>query len=190
MTGDELLQLFRANRVLLEGHFRLTSGKHSAGFLQCSQLMQDPAEAGRVCAAMAGLWRGADVATVAGPAMGGVILAYEVARALGARAIFTEKEGDLQALRRGFAVSPGERVLVVEDAVTTGGSARATLEALRREGANVVGVGALVDRSGGAAQFGVPFQALLSLELPAYDPAGCPLCALGLPLVQPKRAKA
>lgn len=194
LPQDEALALLREIGVLREGHFLLTSGRHSPQFLLLSQLTQYPAHTERFCRALAGLW--SDVGpfdTVIGPAMGGVILAYETARAFAAlnpdrapRALFAEKVEGGMALKRGYSLKPGERVLAVEDAVTTGGSVSRVLELVRAAGAELAGVGALVDRSGGKAGFGVPFRAVLTLNVPSYDAAGCPLCAAGQPLTKPK----
>ncbi len=182
----EILDILRETGVLMEGHYLLTSGRHSDKFLQCSQVLQYPDKAQKICGAMADLFRDCQVDTVVGPAMGGIILSYEVARALGARAIYTEKqEGDM-VLRRGFSVQPGEQVLVVEDVMTTGGSVRKVIDIIRETGAQVVGVAAMVDRSGGAIDLGVPTRPLVTLEVQSWDPADCPLCREGLDLIRPK----
>lgn len=189
LKESEVLELFRATGVLLDGHFRLTSGRHSPLFLQCSQVMQHPRQAERLGAALAALFADAEVATVIGPAMGGIILAHVTARVLGARALFAEKEDGRMVLRRGFAVIPGDRVLVVEDAITTGGSAMDVVALAQAAGAEVVGVGCLVDRTGGKLDLGLPLRSLLRLEVPSYAPEECPLCAAGVPVTEPKRAK-
>lgn len=185
MDQDATLALFRRAGALLEGHFRLTSGLHSSGYLQSALVLQHPADAGALGARLAGLvsaWR-PDV--VLSPALGGVIIGHEVARALTVRALFAERSDARLTLRRGFALSPGERVLVVEDVVTTGGSTLETIAVATSAGAQVVGAAALIDRSGGAAQLGVPFEALARLSLPTYEPSACPLCARGLPMTKP-----
>jgi len=189
MTGEELLQMFRETGVLMEGHFRLTSGRHSPLFLQCAKLLQHPLYAERVSRALAGLFAGEPIDLVVGPALGGIILAYEIARALGARAMFAEREEGKMTLRRGFTISPGERALVVEDAVTTGGSVNEVMELVTLNGGRVVGIGMLVDRSGGKVEFGVPARALVNLEIPSFSPAECPQCREGLPLVTPKSGR-
>ena len=153
-----------------------------------SQVMQYPKQAERVCGELAELFRGQRIDSVVGPAMGGVLIAYEVARALGVRAIFAEKGNGAMVLRRGFRVEPGEKFLAVEDAVTTGGSVFEAAKAVRAAGGEVAAVGALVDRSGGKVDFGVPFRTLLQLEMPSYDPAECPLCREGVLLTEPKKA--
>lgn len=187
LARDEVLRLLRETGTLMEGHFLLTSGRHSGQFLLFSQALQCPPVAERLCQAMAEPFREAGVETVIGPAMGGVILAYEVARALRARAMFAEKAGDgSMALRRGFRLRPGERVLVVEDAVTTGGSVEKVLAVVRDAGGVPVGVSVVADRSAGAVDFGVPMHALVTLDIPSWLPADCPLCRQGLTLVRPK----
>lgn len=187
MRPDEVLQLLEASGAVRRGHFRLTSGRHSDLFLLCAQVMQYPDHAARLAAALAQPFRGRRVDVVAGPAVGGIILAYEVARQLGARAIFAEKSssGGL-VLRRGFAVSSGEQVLVAEDALTTGGSIRQVIDLVRAQGADVVGAAVLVDRSGGLVDLGVPVQALITLRVASWTPEACPLCRAGVPLVAPK----
>lgn len=184
MTADEILERFRRAGALIEGHFRLSSGLHSDRYLQAALVLQHPADAAALGAALAAEVRGLAAATVLSPALGGVIIGHEVARALGVRAIFAERAaGGVLALRRGFRLEPDERVLVVEDVVTTGGSTRETMSLVREAGAQVVGVAALVDRGG--VTFDVPFHALLRLSLPTYPPEVCPLCAGGVPLVKP-----
>jgi orotate phosphoribosyltransferase len=180
-----LLGIFRRSGALLEGHFRLSSGLHSNGYLQCALVLQDPQTAGTLGALLADRVRPMSAAAVLSPALGGVIVGHEVARALGARAIFAERQDGRLLLRRGFSLAPGERVVVVEDVVTTGLSTRETIEVARAAGAEVVGAAALVDRSSGGPSLDVPFEALLAVDLPTWDPAACPLCAQGLELVKP-----
>lgn len=188
MQHDELMQILRETGTLRQGHFQLTSGRHSDQFLLCSQVMQHPRRLERIGAAMAAPFRDQGIQTVVGPAMGGVILAYEVARALGVRAVYTEKDGEGgMALKRGFTLEPGEKVLVVEDAVTTGGSIQKCIDAIKPKGVELVGVSIIVDRSGGAAGFGVPMHSLMKLEIQSWLPGDCPLCRQGVPLVQPKK---
>lgn len=185
VTNDDVLEMFRRLGALLEGHFRLTSGLHSSGYLQCARVLQHPAEAERCAAAIAERVRelGADV--VLSPAIGGIVIGHEVARALGARAIFAERQDGALTLRRGFAFAPGDKVLVVEDVITTGGSTRETIEVARAAGGRVVGAASIIDRSGGHQQLGVTYHALAAVTLPLYDPAECPLCAAGTPAVKP-----
>jgi len=182
---DSLLHTFRQSGALLEGHFRLSSGLHSNGYLQCALVLQDPLTAGALGAALAARVHALGPNLVLSPALGGVIIGHEVARALGVRALFAERQDGRLTLRRGFHISPGERVLVVEDVVTTGLSTRETMEVARAAGAEVVGAAALVDRSGSVAALDVPFNALLAVEHPTWDPAECPLCAQGVALVKP-----
>ena len=183
--AESILELFRTTGAYLNGHFRLTSGLHSPAYLQCALVLQYPeyaAQLGQVLADELRKLVPEPVGLVVSPALGGVIIGHEVARALRARFIFTERdENKKMILRRGFTVRPGELALVVEDVVTTGGSTRDVVEVLRAAGARPVAAGSIVDRSGGQADVGVPRVALVTLEVEAYDPAGCPLCAQGLP---------
>ena len=185
MTRDELLELYRRSGALLEGHFRLTSGLHSPGYLQCALVLQHPQHAEAVGRAIADRVRAVRADVVLSPALGGVIIGQEVGRALGVRAIFAERQDGKLALRRGFTLADTDRVLVVEDVMTTGGSTRETIEVAKAAGGHVVGAASIVDRSGGTIRFDVPFTALLEIALPTYDPAQCPLCAQGLPVVKP-----
>jgi orotate phosphoribosyltransferase len=190
LKQDEyLLSVFKKTGALLEGHFQLTSGLHSPRYLQCALVLQYPEHAEWVGRALAGRFAGHQIEAVIAPAIGGIIVAHETARALGVRALFSEREGNLMTLRRGFRLVEGERVLVVEDVVTTGGSTRETIEAVTRACGRVVGAGSMVDRSGGAAQVGVPREALMTLEVPAYDPSRCPMCKDGTPAVKPGSRK-
>ena len=182
---QSLLDMFRRSGALLEGHFRLSSGLHSSGYLQCALVLQDPQMAGVLGAALADRVRDRAADVVLSPALGGVIVGHEVARGLGVRALFAERQDGRLTLRRGFHLTPGERVLVVEDVVTTGLSTRETIEVAHAAGAQVVGAASLVDRSGGRAGLHVPFVALLAMDLPTWDPAACPLCAEGLAVVKP-----
>jgi orotate phosphoribosyltransferase len=191
MDKEEALDLLRRTGVMKEGHFRLTSGRHSDRYMQCAQLFQYPAESAAACAEIADFFRDKNIGLVAGPAVGGVVMAYEVARLLGVRNIFAEREEGAMTLRRGFdaSVKAGDRALVVEDVVTTGGSVREVVELLEARGAEVLGVGSIVDRSNGAVSFGVPFHALLSMEIESWEPDACPLCRQGLPIVKPGSRK-
>ena len=185
MTRDELLDLFRRSGALLEGHFRLSSGLHSPGYLQCALVLQHPQHAETLGRALAATARDLRPTVVLSPALGGVIIGHEVARALGVRAIFAERQDGALMLRRGFILSETDRVLVVEDVLTTGGSTRETMQVATAAGGRVVGAAAIVDRSGGAAKFEVPFAALLAFDLPTYEPDRCSLCAQGLPVTKP-----
>ena len=184
-TRDELLDLFRKSGALLEGHFRLTSGLHSPGYLQCALVLQHPHDAEALGRAIAERTRGLRPTVVLSPALGGVVIGQEVGRALGVRAIFAERQDGALTLRRGFMIGESDRVLVVEDVLTTGGSTRETMQVATAAGGHVVGAASIVDRSGGTAHFDVPFHALLEIALPTYEPDKCPLCAQGLPVVKP-----
>jgi orotate phosphoribosyltransferase len=183
--GDLLLQRFRNVGALLEGHFRLTSGLHSPGYLQCALVLQYPPEAEACGGAIAALTRELGAQTVLSPAIGGIVIGHEVARALGVRALFAERQDGALTLRRGFSMAAGEKVLVVEDVVTTGGSTRETIEVARAAGAQVVGAASIIDRSGGQQALDVPYHALATVLLPTYGPASCPMCAAGQPVVKP-----
>jgi len=185
MTRDELLDLFRRSGGLLEGHFRLTSGLHSSGYLQCALVLQHPQHAELLGRAIGDRTRELRPSVVLSPALGGVVIGHEVARALGARALFTERQDGEMTLRRGFVIAETDRVLVVEDVLTTGGSTRETMQVAKAVGSQVVGAASIVDRSGGRVQFDVSFASLLQIDLPTYEPHVCPLCAQGLPVVKP-----
>jgi orotate phosphoribosyltransferase len=188
--AESVVALFRSRGAYLEGHFRLTSGLHSAGYLQCALVLQYPDAAEKLGRALAVELRqaaGVPVQLVASPALGGLIIGHEVARALGTRFIFTERDASTQkmALRRGFQVTPGEAAVVVEDVITTGGSTQEVIGALRGAGANVLAAGSIIDRSGGLAAVGAPRVALATLELSSHQPEDCPLCAQGVPVIKP-----
>lgn len=185
MTEAEVLALYERTGALLRGHFCLTSGLHSDVYLQSALVLQYPVHAEALGRALAEAWRGSGAATVLAPALGGILVAHEVARALGLRALFTEREQGVMTLRRGFTLRAGEPCLVVEDVITTGGSTREVLACVEAHGARVVGVGALVDRSGGAARFPVPLVALARVNPAAWPPEACPLCRAGTPAVKP-----
>ncbi len=177
--------MFRRSGALHEGHFRLSSGLHSPGYLQCALVLQHPQDAELLGAALGNLVRPLGAVTVLSPAMGGIVIGQEVGRALGVRAIFAERQDGTLTLRRGFALDPGEKVIVVEDVVTTGGSTRETMDVARAAGAIVVGACAIVDRSGGKQGLDVPFHTLLPMDVTTYQPDDCPLCKEGLPIVKP-----
>ncbi len=180
---DSLLQLFQQKGALLQGHFLLSSGLHSPRYLQCARVLMDPPLATRLGAALAERLRpllaGSSPAAVVAPALGGVLVAHEVARAFACRGLFTERQDGIMTLRRGFALDPGEGVVVVEDVITTGGSTREVIDAVETKGARVLAVGSLVDRSAGAVDLGVVRASLLALEVPSYPADRCPLCAAG-----------
>ncbi|MGH9383276.1 MAG: orotate phosphoribosyltransferase [Vicinamibacterales bacterium] len=185
MTEAEILSLFRRSGALLEGHFLLSSGLHSPGYLQCALVLQFPRDAEALGAALGTAVRSLSATAVLSPALGGVVIGQEVGRALGVRALFAERQDGALALGRGFALGTEDRVVVVEDVVTTGGSTRETMQVARAAGARVVGACAIVDRSGGRQGLDVPFRALLVRDLPTYEATQCPLCAQGIPAVKP-----
>ena len=185
MKQTEVLETFKRTSALLEGHFILSSGLHSSVYLQCAIALQTPAVTAQFGEAIADQFRGAEIETVASPAIGGLIIGYEVARQLGVRFIWTEREQGTMTLRRGFTVREGERILVVEDVITTGGSTRDTIKALTGNGADVVGAASIIDRSGGEADVGVPRSSLATLNVPSAVPTECELCARGDVAVKP-----
>jgi orotate phosphoribosyltransferase len=189
MTEEKLIEVFKERGALLEGHFSLTSGLHSDRYIQCAQVLKYPDLATELGKGIADHFRELHVDLVAGPAIGGIIVAQEVGRALGVPAVFTEREQGKMTLRRGFQIKKGERVVVVEDVVTTGGSTREVIDLVKEEGGVVVGAGSLVDRHSGELDFGVPFSSLLKLVIATYSPGDCPLCREGLPIVKPGSRK-
>ncbi len=189
MTREEVLDEFRRSGALLEGHFLLTSGLHSQKYIQCARVLMDPRRSGKLCKALARKIRlalGDDkIDLVVSPALGGIVVGYEVARHLGVRAIFTERENDVMVLRRGFEILKGEQVVLVEDVVTTGRSSRESIACAAREGAQVLAAGCLIDRSDGAADLGVPLVALARLSIPAYEADALPQELARIPAVKP-----
>jgi orotate phosphoribosyltransferase len=190
MRAEQVIDQFRNTGALLEGHFQLSSGLHSTVYLQCALVLQYPEKAESFGRAIAEQYRDAGIQLVASPAIGGIVIGHEVARALGARFVWTERDAGEMTLRRGFTVAPGEKTLVVEDVITTGGSTRETIEALKRAGAEVVGAASIIDRSAGAADVGVPLSALASLKVLSVEMAACDACKLGEPVVKPGSRKA
>jgi orotate phosphoribosyltransferase len=185
MTESDLLGLFRRSGALLEGHYRLSSGLHSSGYLQCALVLQHPRDAGAIGSALAELVRALGPTAVLSPALGGIVIGQEVARALDVRALFAERQDGTLTLRRGFTLSPDDKVLVVEDVITTAGSTRETMAVARAAGATVVGACSMVDRSGGAHGLDVPYASLLQIALPTYAETDCPQCREGIPVVKP-----
>ena len=185
MKQENVIEIFKQTSALLEGHFILSSGLHSAVYLQCAIALQTPAVAARFGEAIAHEFRERGIQTVASPAIGGLIIGYEVAQQLGVRFIWTEREQGTMTLRRGFTVSEAERILVVEDVITTGGSTRDTIAALENHGAKVIGAASIIDRSGGSADVGVARFSLATLSVPAVDPAACAACARGEIAIKP-----
>lgn len=185
MTQEEVKELFIKTGAILEGHFLLTSGLHSPMYVEKFQVLQHPQYTEMLCKAMAKKFADQHIEVVVGPVTGGVLLAHEVGKALGTRAIFTERENGKMTLRRGFQIARGERVLIVEDIVTTGGSIKEVVDVVKEHGGIPVGIGMLVDRSGGKLNFAeVPYQALLNLDVTTYEPDHCPLCEQGLAMTK------
>ncbi|HOG71140.1 MAG TPA: orotate phosphoribosyltransferase [Caldisericia bacterium] len=182
---DEAASILESANAILTGHFKLTSGLHSDRYIQCAQVFQYPEKVERLCKLLVQKLPTLNVQTVIGPAVGGIIFAYELSRTLGARNIYAERVDEKMAFRRNFAINPGENVIVVEDVVTTGGSAKEVAELAKANGANVVSICSLVDRSGGKVKFDSPFVPLLRLDVVAYQPDECPLCKAGQPITQP-----
>lgn len=181
----DTLEKFRETNALLEGHFILSSGLHSPKYLQCALALQHPADAVRFGQAIADHYAGSDIESVASPAIGGLVIGFATAQALGVRFIWTERQNGEMTVRRGFSVAKAERILVVEDVITTGGSTRECIAALEKNGANVVAAASIIDRSNGAADVGLPRISLVSLDVPSYSPDDCPMCADGIEPVKP-----
>jgi orotate phosphoribosyltransferase len=189
MSQTEVIEEFKSAGALLEGHFILSSGLHSPVYLQCALALESTARAAEFGAELAQHFRESQIETVASPAIGGIVIGYEVARQLGAQFIWTEREAGRMTLRRGFRVGKGERVLVVEDVITTGGSTRETIDTLKVLGANVVAAASIIDRSGGKADVGVPRVSLATLDVPAVTPADCEACQRGDEAIKPGSRK-
>ncbi|NLZ38311.1 MAG: orotate phosphoribosyltransferase [Firmicutes bacterium] len=190
ISETRVMEILKKTGVLLQGHFLLTSGLHSDKYLQCAQVFQYPEYAAELCQALAEAFAAEKVDLCIGPALGGVIIAYETARALHTRGIFAERDQEgVMTLRRGFTIEAGEKVLVLEDVVTTGGSVREVIDLVGAWGGEVIGVGSLVDRSNGKVDFGVPYHALIRFNVNAYRPEECPLCKQGIPAVKPGSRK-
>jgi len=185
LKPEEVINEFKETDALLEGHFQLTSGLHSPVYLQCARVLQFPDKAERFGQAIAHRFENQEIALVASPAIGGIVIGHEVARALGARFVWTERESGKMTLRRGFTITPGEKTLVVEDVITTGGSTRETIETLREAGAEVIGAASIIDRSNGEADVSVPRIALASLKVTSVDPSACDACKMGDTAVKP-----
>ena len=185
LSERETLELYEKTGALMRGHFRLTSGLHSDIYLQSALVLQYPEHAARLGEALAAPFTDARAQTVLAPAIGGILVAHEVARALGVRALFTEREDGAMRLRRGFTLTPGERCVVVEDVITTGGSTREVVECVRASGGSVIGVGSLIDRSGGTAVFDVKRASLAMVSASTWPPEACPLCKSGGHAIKP-----
>lgn len=184
LSEKEVLHLLEETKAVLHGHFLLTSGLHSPMYVEKFNVLQHPEYTETLCREIAARYAGDNIELVVGPTTGGILLSHETGKALGTRAIFTERENGKMTLKRGFQIPEGCRVLVVEDIVTTGGSVREVMDVVRAHGGEVVGVGLLVDRSGGKVDFGVRTEALLHLSVPTYKPEECPLCKDGVELTK------
>jgi len=189
MNKEEIIKIFKDSGAMLEGHFLLTSGRHSDRYLQCALVLQDPVTAEKLAGELAAKIPKDKIDLVIGPALGGVTLAYEMARQLKTLGLFAERENGVMTLRRGFVIPPGARVLVVEDVITTGGSVLEVIEVVKEKGGQVIGIASLVDRSNGKADLGYPLYSLLPLEVVSYQPEECPLCKKGLAPVKPGSRK-
>jgi len=185
LTREHILEIFKQSGALLEGHFILTSGLHSDKYFQCARVLQYPWHAETLCREIADHFREDGIEVVISPAVGGIVFGQEIGRLLGVRAVFAERKEGKMTLRRGFEIQPGERVLVAEDVTTTGGSVREVIDVVRNAGGEAAAVTAVVDRSGGSADFGVPYFSLFQMEVVNYPPDDCPLCRAGSPAVKP-----
>jgi orotate phosphoribosyltransferase len=193
MVNDMLLEqvheIFKRTGVMQEGHFKFTSGRHSNRYVQCARLFEHPSDSVLICTDVAETFRDKNIDLVVGPALGGIIMAYEISKILGVRNIFAERENGLMTLRRNFEVSSGSRAIVVEDVVTTGNSVREVVDLQRRSGLDVAGVACVVDRSNGKVEFDLPFHAVATMNIESWEPENCHLCKQGLPLTQPGSRK-
>ena len=187
INKDEIMRRFEEAGAIQKGHFKLTSGVHSDAYIQCAQVMQYPDFIHNLCSELGKKFKGSDIDVIIGPAMGAIIMAHVMAMVLGpwVRAIFTERENGKMTLRRSFEIKKGEKVLVVEDVTTTGSSARKVIDIVKSRQAEVVGVGALIDRSGGKVDFGIRYEKLLTIKMNTYEPDNCPLCKKGIPITKP-----
>lgn len=183
ITDERILEIFQTTGVLQEGHFLLASGKHSQKYMQCAKIFQYANYSEELCRELSKMFDNVEI--VIGPAIGAIQMSYEVSRHLGVKNLFAERENGVMALRRGFTIEKGQRVLVVEDVVTTGGSVKEVIELVKAVGGEVIGVGSLVDRSKGKADFGVPFKALISVDVESFEADECPLCKKGMEIQKP-----
>jgi len=189
MNIEKWLEIFKDNDALLEGHFLLTSGKHSNKYLQCAKLLQHPNISEIICKELSKEYIDLNIDVIIGPALGAIILSYELARHLHARSIFAEREEGIMKLRRGFKIEKGEKVLIVEDVITTGGSVKEIMNIVEDYGGEIVGVAGIVDRSNGIINLGVPINTILKMNIEAFEPDNCPLCKEVIPLVKPGSRK-
>lgn len=186
---NNILEIFKKTGALLQGHFLLTSGRHSNMYFQCAKVLQYPEYTEQVCSIIADYFKNYEIDTVISPAMGGIIVGQEVARQLNKRSIFAEREDKKLTLRRGFTITKGEKILVCEDVVTTGGSVFEVIEIVKEQGGEVVGIGFIVDRSNGKVDFGYPQKSTMKMEVVSYSPDECPLCKENIPVVKPGSRK-
>ena len=189
LSENNILEIFRDTGALLQGHFLLTSGRHSNMYFQCAKVLQYPDHTEKICSIIVDYFRNYDIDTVISPAMGGIIVGQEVARQLNKKSIFAEREDRKLTLRRGFTIDPGEKVLVCEDVVTTGGSVFEVVDIVKAQGGKIAGVGFIVDRSNGKVDFGYPQKSTMKMEVISYAPEECPLCKENIPLVKPGSRK-
>lgn len=189
LTPTDILKIFKDTGALMNGHFKLTSGLHSDTYFQCAKVLQYPQQAEKICTLIADHYKNSDIQAVASPAIGGIVIGYEVARLLQARSIFTERKNGTMTLRRGFSVTKGEKTLIVEDVTTTGGSVKEVIEVIEGQEAEIVGVASMVDRSGGKTSFKVPFYSTFQMEVTNYSPEDCPLCKKGMSITKPGSRK-
>jgi len=190
MTQKEILEIFKKTETILDGHFRLSSGLHSSQYLQCAKVLQYPEYAEKLCRALAVKLKSVKPNAVVAPAMGGILVSYEVARALNTKSLFMERIEGKMTLRRGFALNKNDKVLVVEDVVTTGLSTREVIDALKSFNVELVGAGCIVDRSKGKSDLGLPLTSLIEIDIPTFQPNECPLCKKGAPVTKPGSRKA
>ena len=185
MTKDEIIAMLKEADVLLEGHFLLTSGRHSDKYMQCAKIFQNAKYSVTLCAEQVEQYKDDNIEVVIGPAIGAIQMSYEVGKQLGVRNIFAERENGVMTLRRGFSIEKGQRVLIVEDVVTTGGSVKEVMKLVEECGGEIVGIGSIVDRTGGKIDFGVPYRSAFSMDITSYEAEECPICKTGTPLVKP-----
>jgi orotate phosphoribosyltransferase len=185
MSTSELLDIFKSTGALLDGHFKLTSGRHSNAYFQCAKVLQHPEHLAAVCSRIAGHFSGKGVETVISPAIGGIVVGTEVGRQIGVKTIFAERKDGVMTIRRGFTLEPDERVLVIEDVITTGGSVAEVIALIKSAGATLVGVGSVVDRSNGRVRLADDQFSVLSMEVVSYTPEECPLCREAVPIDAP-----
>ncbi len=185
LSNERIIEVLKEAGVLLEGHFLLTSGRHSNKYLQCAKIFQHTKYSEELCKDLAEKFKNDNIDIVIGPALGAVQMAYEVSRWLNVRNIFTERDNGVMTLRRNFTIEKGQRVLVVEDVVTTGGSVNEVIEIVKNHGGIVAGVGLIVDRTGGKINFGTRLESVISMEVESFEPEACPFCSAGIPFIKP-----